>query len=110
MSQLSNSYQCYANDYFSRRRRSIATGGWSFWDWCYDAITAVVSVIADGCVDDGELAVFTGSCVGEVALAIVPGGQLVKAVKVAKTIVVKAVGTTKGVIIKLEAQKKIWQN
>ena len=69
-----------------------------------------MSVIADGCVDDGQLAVFTGSCVGEVALAIVPGGQLVKAVKVAKTIVVKAVGTTKGVIIKPEAQKKIWQN
>ena len=39
-----------------------------------------------------------------------PGGQVVKAIKVAKTIVVKAVGTTKGVIIKPEAQKKIWQN
>ena len=49
--RLSSSYQCYANDYFSRRRRSIATGNW-FKEWCISISKAALDFFAPSCVDD----------------------------------------------------------
>ena len=111
-SPLSTSYQCYANDYdyYSRQRRSIATGGSWIWEWCLDYITAIVDIVAlDGCVDDnGDLDLSTLSCAGNFALTAVPGvGQVAKAIKVGGLIIVKADGHDKVVIINERAANKI---
>jgi len=112
-SQLDD-YKCYANDYdnnyYSRRRRSIATGGW-FWDWCVDVVTAAVSIVADGCVDeDGDLDLFSVSCFGDVALTIVPGvGQGAKVIKVGSNIAIKGLKTNKVVTINENKAKEIYK-